>query len=239
VLGISRYWQGADADALATLVEAERLAHESGNVLGRTYALGYRGAITAGIDVDEAAPLADEAMRLAEDPAVGEHFVAMMAHLARGRVRLGRGEAELAEADFSRAVELSRRRAAAVEVAFALVELGRARMLSGAPERARAGLEAAARALEHCRDPGKIADEVARDQRRARPRSARHEADELTARELDVLRLFASELSQREIGAALYVSLNTVKSHARGIFRKLDAANRDEAVAKAHERGLL
>ena len=35
------------------------------------------------------------------------------------------------------------------------------------------------------------------------------------------MRLLAGELSQREIGAQLYVSFNTVKSHTRSIFRKL------------------
>ena len=63
--------------------------------------------------------------------------------------------------------------------------------------------------------------------------------EELTERELTVLRLLPSELSQREIGAALYVSLNTVKSHARSIYRKLNVDTRDEAVSRARSAGLL
>jgi LuxR family maltose regulon positive regulatory protein len=62
---------------------------------------------------------------------------------------------------------------------------------------------------------------------------------ELTERELSVLRLLPGELSQREIGDALYVSLNTVKSHARSIYRKLDVDTRDAAVARARSIGLL
>jgi LuxR family transcriptional regulator, maltose regulon positive regulatory protein len=54
-----------------------------------------------------------------------------------------------------------------------------------------------------------------------------------------VLRLLASQLSQREIGDALYVPLNTVKSHTKSIFRKLGASNRAEAVARASAAGLL
>jgi ATP/maltotriose-dependent transcriptional regulator MalT len=54
-----------------------------------------------------------------------------------------------------------------------------------------------------------------------------------------VLRLLPTPMSQREIGSTLYVSLNTVKSHTRRIFAKLGAANREEAVARARERGLL
>jgi LuxR family maltose regulon positive regulatory protein len=54
-----------------------------------------------------------------------------------------------------------------------------------------------------------------------------------------VLRLLPGELSQREIGDALFVSLNTVKSHARSIYRKLNVDTRDEAVARARTLGLL
>jgi len=46
-------------------------------------------------------------------------------------------------------------------------------------------------------------------------------------------------MTRPEIGGELYVSLNTVKSHTRSIFRKLDAANRSEAVARAREQGIL
>ncbi len=62
---------------------------------------------------------------------------------------------------------------------------------------------------------------------------------DLTERELSVLRLLPSELSQREIGAALYVSLNTVKSHARSIYRKMGVDTRDDAVDLARGLGLL
>jgi LuxR family maltose regulon positive regulatory protein len=62
---------------------------------------------------------------------------------------------------------------------------------------------------------------------------------DLSARELSVLRLLASELSQREIGSELYVSFNTVKSHTRAIFRKLGVSTRAEAVARGRELDLI
>jgi LuxR family maltose regulon positive regulatory protein len=62
---------------------------------------------------------------------------------------------------------------------------------------------------------------------------------ELSERELSVLRLLASELSQREIGSQLYVSLNTVKGHVRSIFRKLGVTTRADAVARGRELGLI
>jgi ATP/maltotriose-dependent transcriptional regulator MalT len=62
---------------------------------------------------------------------------------------------------------------------------------------------------------------------------------ELSARELRVLRLLASELTQREIGVELYLSLITIKSHTRSIFRKLGASTREQAVARARELELI
>ena len=54
-----------------------------------------------------------------------------------------------------------------------------------------------------------------------------------------MLRLLATELTQREIGAELYLSLNTVKTHTRGIYRKLGASSREDAVARAEALGLI
>jgi LuxR family transcriptional regulator, maltose regulon positive regulatory protein len=61
----------------------------------------------------------------------------------------------------------------------------------------------------------------------------------LTAAELRVLRLLPTHLSFREIGSRLYISPNTVKSQAQAVYRKLDASTRSQAVARAHELGLL
>ncbi len=61
----------------------------------------------------------------------------------------------------------------------------------------------------------------------------------LSERELSVLRYLPSRLSNREIGDELYVSLNTVKSHLKTIYRKLDVERRDDAVRRARQLGLL
>ena len=63
--------------------------------------------------------------------------------------------------------------------------------------------------------------------------------EELTPKELEVLGLLATRLSRREIGQHLYVSLNTVKSHQRAVYRKLGVENRNAAVSRARELGLL
>ncbi|WP_343225175.1 LuxR C-terminal-related transcriptional regulator [Paenibacillus sp. LC231] len=61
----------------------------------------------------------------------------------------------------------------------------------------------------------------------------------LSRREMEVLRLIAEGLSNRQISERLFVTLSTVKGHNRMIFDKLQATRRTEAVARARELGLL
>jgi LuxR family maltose regulon positive regulatory protein len=61
----------------------------------------------------------------------------------------------------------------------------------------------------------------------------------LTGRELEILRLIARGLSNQEIGARLFLALNTVKGHNRVIFDKLQVERRTEAIARARELGLV
>jgi len=61
----------------------------------------------------------------------------------------------------------------------------------------------------------------------------------LTTAELRILALLPTHLSFREMGSRLYVSPNTVKTQAQAVYRKLDASSRSDAVARAHELGLL
>ncbi|MCW2763159.1 MAG: helix-turn-helix transcriptional regulator [Marmoricola sp.] len=63
--------------------------------------------------------------------------------------------------------------------------------------------------------------------------------DPLSQREVEVLRLLDSELSGPQIADALYVSLNTLRTHTKRIFTKLDVKSRAAAVRTAHDRGLI
>lgn len=63
--------------------------------------------------------------------------------------------------------------------------------------------------------------------------------ESLTDREIDVLRWLDSELTMAEIGAQLFISTNTVKTHLKRIYAKLGARGRYEAVAIARENNLL
>ena len=61
----------------------------------------------------------------------------------------------------------------------------------------------------------------------------------LSARESELLPLLAEGLKNSEIAASLYLSVNTVKTHLKDLYRKLGASNRAQAVASAAEAGLL
>lgn len=61
----------------------------------------------------------------------------------------------------------------------------------------------------------------------------------LSSREMEVLTLVASGLSNAEIASQLFVSETTVKSHLAHIFSKLDATSRTAAVSAARRRGIL
>lgn len=83
------------------------------------------------------------------------------------------------------------------------------------------------------------------DQLKRRPQQSREKgqvhpyAEPLTAREKAVLRFLQGTLSNREIGHVLHVSQNTIKTHTRAIYRKLGASNRQEAVHRGRELGIL
>jgi LuxR family maltose regulon positive regulatory protein len=57
--------------------------------------------------------------------------------------------------------------------------------------------------------------------------------EQLTARELAVLRMLPLRLSNREMAAQMYISVNTLKTHVRAIYRKLDVPHRSAAVRRA------
>jgi two-component system NarL family response regulator len=63
--------------------------------------------------------------------------------------------------------------------------------------------------------------------------------DALSPREIEVLQRMAAGKSNKEIGAELFISEGTVKTHVKSVFTKLDVVSRTEAVAKATRRGLI
>jgi DNA-binding CsgD family transcriptional regulator len=73
---------------------------------------------------------------------------------------------------------------------------------------------------------------------RVDPPQVQHRRASLTPTGLDVARLVASGLTNPQIGAKLFMSRGTVKTHVSHILAKLPASNRTEIAAAAVERGL-
>jgi LuxR family maltose regulon positive regulatory protein len=229
ILGIALYYRGELEEAAGSLDEANRLALAGDNRLARIYALGYLALIRLE-EGDEAAAglLRDQALVLCGQPPASEHFVTATTLLAHGRL-------ERDEPSLEQAVGLARRGSASLEIANALLGLGEVR-------RDAATLSDARSTIDGCEDAGRLPeliDEATVALRGRRPGPRREIAGDLSERELAVLRLLPTGASLREIGDTLYLSLNTVKTHARSIYRKLGASSREQAVERGRDLGLL
>jgi LuxR family maltose regulon positive regulatory protein len=66
-----------------------------------------------------------------------------------------------------------------------------------------------------------------------------HLYEPLTDRELSILRALRGPLSARDIGAEMYLSINTVKGYTKSLYRKLGVVTRTDAVRRGHELGLI
>lgn len=120
--------------------------------------------------------------------------------------------------------------------ALALLRLARLRP----PAAARAQLDEARAQLSHCSGAALLETMLAESE--AELGSADRTdttGGELSPAEQRVLRLLATQLTRREVAAELYVSVNTVKAHARVIYRKLGVGTRSAAVDAARELNLV
>ncbi|MGY4646370.1 LuxR C-terminal-related transcriptional regulator [Mycobacterium sp. URHB0021] len=243
VYGAALYFSGDTHDAEGAFRTAVSLAEKVGNLVAHRYALGYLAMISA--HQGELAA-ADELIRRASgnsrDLADGEHFVDMTVSLATAIILDMRRDTAAAAEAADMAVALARRGAGILEVANAL--LTRDEILGHLQHSQRqAGCNEAAMLLRRCTDAGIVGRLLTAAQRSTavkvgagNPRVTVAEA--LTAKEHEVLGLLATRLSRREIGQRLYVSLNTVKTHQRALYRKLGVKNRTAAVTRARELGL-
>jgi LuxR family maltose regulon positive regulatory protein len=247
VAGVTAYWLGERAEARAALEPAVGFAQSDGNQTGAAYALGYLALLDA--DAGEWPAVErrlDEvrAMYRAE-PVVREHFGAVAAHLAAAALAERKGSFEDAQDELERATALAARGGGLSERVCAMLRLAEARRRSGDIEAVRALVSEARAAMAECVDSAPLEAQLRVSERllhlaqirEQRPGATTGEA--LSTRELAVLRLLPTGLSQREIGERLFVSMNTVKTHLRNVYRKLDAPTRDAAVTRARELGLL
>lgn len=204
--------------------------------------------------LDEAQRCARRALECARKSASEELASGGLARVELAWVALERGDAALALGEVEAGFERLKLLRDVAYLAHASELLARARAASGLRDEA---LEVIDEALELLEDtdmlPAIARMQALREQLAARgdPGSAavRVEiagdlaaasgSDELTVRELEVLRLAATGLSNREIAKQLYVSVGTIKTHMHRILAKLDAPNRTRAVHRARTAGLL
>jgi DNA-binding CsgD family transcriptional regulator/tetratricopeptide (TPR) repeat protein len=143
------------------------------------------------------------------------------------------GDSQAAGRYFDSAYELNREMGATTWLAHTAYEHGRLLLREGEDDRAQA-LLAEAGALASRVDMPELLSRV-EGLIAPTPQSL---PDGLSPREVEVLRLAARGLSNREIGSSLFISEHTAANHVRSILRKTACANRAEATAYAYEHGL-
>ncbi|MBU8826582.1 LuxR C-terminal-related transcriptional regulator [Mycolicibacterium goodii] len=243
--GAALYFSGSVDEARSALQQAVHLTERIGDRRHRVSALGYLGLIAA-----EAGELADAEHRIRQATGVGtdstgsQHFIDVVVSVAVAVVCHLRGERASAADASQLAVGLARKGAGMLELAKAL--LVRSKILNdfGDRDTAAAHRSEAGEVLRRCANPPTVRAMIdGAGPALGMAVAVRHDgytaAEELTPKELDVLRLLATRLSRRDIGQRLFVSLNTVKTHQRAIYRKLGVDNRTSAVDRGRELRLL
>jgi LuxR family maltose regulon positive regulatory protein len=255
--------KGEWAAALASLDEAERIVsdHRITWTWGLPPIAAYRARLQLQQSEVAAAARWAEAQGLSPTDEIGyarevEHYTLVRLLLSQGRLdeaeqlltrllalaEAGGRAARAIEARMLQALVLHARGALkpALEILATVLEQaepeGYLRLFADEGERMAALLrEAAMRNLR----PAYVARLLAACGHRPLPAKAHALIEPLSKRELDVLRLMAGRLSNKEIAVELALSSNTVKWYARSIFEKLGVHKRRSAVAKARELGIL
>ncbi len=154
------------------------------------------------------------------------------------------GQIDEAVDELNRGLKLAARGSGPIETASGQIWLARALALQGDRQQAERMLAEARWTVTASSDPGPVVEKLLEQERQEFQVAGSASLDpaqleELSDRELSVLRLMSGTLSQREIGNHLYISFNTVKTHSKHIYRKLGVSQRSEAVARARELGLI
>jgi ATP/maltotriose-dependent transcriptional regulator MalT len=186
---------------------------------------------------------AHQAISFARQRFQADSWVASLAHLGLALACIATGRLDEAEREALRGERLRCSPQPTVGHAHALLVLARVRIARSKLARAATDLQRAQRSIAEFPDPGRlpaIAVRVERDLMAARANGRKsHLVEEPSPAELAVLRSLAAGLSRLEIGEQLYISLNTVKTHTRVLYRKLGASSRADAVLRAEALGLL
>jgi len=232
-----------DETAARTAVE-EAVAHPNGP--RQLHGFTYARALFAILECEAGHPHRAEAD--ARDTVIEARHLGLaggwsagIAHHALGEALLQLGRTQESERELERAEILRRAPDPRLDHAHTLLVLAGVRIARGRLMLAETELEAARERLDAFANVGRLerlADDVRAQLDQARAGSPKS-IEPPSPAELAVLRLLGTDLSQREIGSELFLSLNTVKTHTRSLYAKLGAGSRQEAVRSANMLGLI
>jgi DNA-binding NarL/FixJ family response regulator len=183
-------------------------------------------------DVQEARAACEELEELAR--VFPSEALGALAAQARGAVELADGRAEASLSSLRSAAELWQKLEAPYQVAAVRALAGVANRALGDDEGGRLELDSARAVFEQL---GATLDLRRLDG--CTPPRAQARPHGLSARELEVLRLLASGMTNKVIAGKLFVSERTVDRHVSNIFTKLGVSSRAAATARAYEQELL
>jgi LuxR family maltose regulon positive regulatory protein len=241
--GVAEHLLGRREDASALLVEGAELSWATApSVASLCLAVDAMIAVERE-DWDTAVELTDRAEKLVRGGALAESPLSALVLAASAAVRAHEGRVDEAKRDLRCGVELlgplgdcmpwygAEARILLAHASLRLADLVRARsLLAEASRLARKTPDAVI--FERWFDQAWAYMDTLAESTLSGPSS-------LTIAELRILRFLPSHRSFREIATQLGVSANTVKTQAHSVYRKLGAASRSEAVARASEAGLL
>lgn len=233
---------GMDDEARRELAQVRREGFDSLRASLWVASLTYLADACAAVGDDDLAALVyPELAPLAGGNVVIGHGVACYGAADRylGVLAATLGDHDRAVEHFEQALAVNHRMGATTWVAHTLYAYGRTLRIRGRSDdavRASALLSEAATLAERIGMPMLLARARALG---ARIERARTPPDDLSWREVDILRLVAVGRSNREIGQELFISGHTVANHVRSILRKTGAANRTEAAGYAYRHALV
>jgi LuxR family maltose regulon positive regulatory protein len=239
-LGGARVWGGDFEGAQPFLCLAAEMAPGEGNTFVEAVTPIFQAI--ADIECADARSARRHALRAIDIAAANGFDELAQTALAHSLAARTSDDVDAAILAARRGVELARKSPEKIMLAYALASAGDVMCHQNDPTGPDMVLEAQS-IVDRCPDPGiakRYLDRVeARHQLGSVPPTPTELVDDLTDRELAVLRYLPSPLSQRDIASELYVSLNTVKTHCRAIYRKLGVGDRKAAIQAARDLGLL
>ena len=237
-VGMGLYFKGERDESDECFAESAALAPASAQWLSGTSSLAFRSLIAGERGRgEEQCTLAESAAQFGREH--GTEEVVGPVPLALGVSLAARGRPMEALVLIEQGIALARAFGQPIQLAYALLCQVPVLRTVGEREAATAAIAEARSVLDRCPDPGVLAETLCSLEWPTPIRRVLSGDSELTQRELGVLKLLDSDLSERDIGRELFVSHSTVHSHVRSIYRKLAVRSRAEALERSHELDLL